>query len=505
MHEPVKKRLEILKGINSSTLISDRFNTDIQSVRKSVELLMQQNQHRTKIMILSDIFQSGKSNSELYSGICKLVNEQDVDKFIGIGQSISSYASCFEKESFFFPDTGSFLKSGIWSGFNNAVILIKGSEIFEFEKITDVLQEKKHQTRLEINLTSLIYNLNVFRSFLKPSTRIMCMVKAFSYGTGSYEIANKLQLHKADYLTVAYVDEGVNLRKSGINLPIMVMNPALSSFHRIVDYKLEPVLYSTSILKQFINFADKNGLRFYPVHIELDTGMRRLGFDSQSLEELLELIPSDFINIISVFSHLAASEAPEHDDFTRKQISDYIEMCNSIRNKCQKDFIMHILNSAGIQRFPEAQFDMVRLGIGLYGVDLTGIIELKEISTFKTYISQVRSLSGNETIGYSRAGKMKKEGKIAVISAGYADGIPRNLSNGVGRFLFKNNLVPVIGNICMDMCMIDVTDLEANEGDEVIIFGPGLQVKELAKSAGTIPYEILSGISERVKRVYIEE
>lgn len=503
--ESVEMRVEILKGINSCTLINDTYNSDIQSVKNSIELLMQQNQHKEKIVILSDIFQSGKSNSELTSEIAKLVNDYGIQRFFGIGQTISQFSDYFAGDSFFYRDTTSFLKSGIWSSFKNAAILIKGSRSFEFENITGVLQEKKHQTRLEINLSSLISNLNIFKSLLKPSTKIMGMVKAFSYGSGSYEIANKLQFHKVDYLAVAYVDEGVELRKNGINLPIMVMNPDPSSFYTIVDYKLEPELYSREIADQFISFADRSGLKHYPVHIELDTGMHRLGFDKTSLKELLDLIPSDFIEIVSVFSHLAAAEDTEHDDFTRKQISDYIEMCDLIRYKYGNEFVMHILNSAGIKRFPEAQFDMVRLGIGLYGVDVAGISGLQEISTFKTHITQIRSLNANDTVGYGRVGKINKNTKVAVIPAGYADGIPRSLSNGAGHFLIGNKMLPVIGNICMDMCMLDLTDIDAKEGDEVIIFGPEASVKDLAVSADTIPYEILSGIPSRVKRIYLEE
>ncbi len=503
--EQIEMRLEILKGINSCTLISDTYNSDVQSIKNSLELLIQQNQHKTKIIILSDIFQSGRTDSDLYFEIAQLVNELGIDKFIGIGQSICQYANYFNQGPLFFKDTASFLRSGIWSDFNNAAILIKGSRSFEFENITNVLQEKKNQTKLEINLSSLISNLNVYKSLLNPSAKVMAMVKAFSYGSGSYEIANKLQFHKIDYLAVAYVDEGVELRRNGINLPVMVMNPDPSSFYTIVDYKLEPELYSKVILEKFINFADKNGLKSYPVHIELDTGMHRLGFDSVSLKELLKLIPSDFIEIISVFSHLAAAEDPDHDDFTKRQISDYIKMCKLIRQKYGKDFMMHILNSAGTVRFPEAQFDMVRLGIGLYGVNITGLSELKEISTFKTYISQLRPIKGNDTIGYGRYGKMKGNGKVAVIPAGYADGIPYSLSKGSGRFLIKNKMAPLIGKVCMDMCMIDVTGMDVYEGDEVIIFGPEASVKDLAKKAGTIPYEILSGIPARVKRVYLQE
>ena len=503
--EPVEMRLELLKGLNSCTLINDSYNSDIQSVRNSLDLLMQQNQHNKKVLILSDIYQSGKSEPELYENIANLVKGKKIDWLIGIGTSISRFRSYFDDNSLFFPDTNAFLRSGVWSGFNNMAILIKGSRVFEFENITGILQEKQHQTVLEINLTSLISNLNSFRSILKPATRIMAMVKAFSYGSGTYEIANKLQFHKLDYLAVAYSDEGVELRKNGISLPVMIMNPEPSSFWKMVDYKLEPEIYSLSLMKEFLRFAGNNGLKSYPVHIKLDTGMHRLGLNSTELNELLGSLPSELIEIVSVFSHLAAAENSAHDDFTRGQIERYKEMCAAVKNKYGRSFLMHILNSAGVSRFSEAQFDMVRLGIGLYGVKLANTPDLIEVSTFKTHISQLKYTMAGDTVGYGRQGKILWDSKIAVIPAGYADGIPRSLGNGAGRFLVNSVTVPVVGNVCMDMCMLDVTGLDVHEGDEVIIFGKGMSVKEVAKAAHTIPYEILTGISGRVKRVYLEE
>jgi len=457
------------------------------------------------MVIISDIHQSGKSEVELYSEIGSLIKAGNIDRFIGIGPSVSAHKECFSPDSLFYSDTGTFIKSGIWTGFHDMAILLKGSRAFEFENITAALQEQKHQTILEINLTDLISNLNSYRSLLCPSTRIMAMVKAFSYGSGSYEIANKLQFHNVDYLAVAYTDEGVELRKNGITLPVMVMNPEPSSFWTVVDYKLEPEIYSIHLMEEFLGFCDKHGLTSYPIHIKLDTGMNRLGFREKDLEKLLNLIPSGFSGIVSVFSHLAASGEPEHDNFTRQQINTYREMCKLIKNKTGKDFLMHILSSAGITRFPEAQFDMVRLGIGLYGVNVTDNTELIEISTFKTHISQIRETNRGDTVGYSRGGIVNAPGKIAIIPAGYADGIPRSLGNGAGRFVVKNQAVPVIGNVCMDMCMLDITGIEAHDGDEVIIFGKENPVKDVAASAGTIPYEILTGVSGRVRRVYLEE
>ncbi len=503
--EPVEMRLGLHKGIHSCTLINDSYNSDIQSVKNSLDLLMQQNQHKEKMVILSDIHQSGKSEQELYTEISFIIKAKNIDRFIGIGPTIGVYKEYFKENSLFFSDTKAFIASGIWTGFKNLAILVKGSRTFEFENIITVLQEQQHHTLLEINLTSLISNLNIYRSLLKPSTRVMAMVKAFSYGSGSYEIANKLQFHKVDYLAVAYTDEGVELRKNGITLPIMVMNPDPSSFWTIVDYRLEPEMYSRHILQAFQKFADNHGLKGYPIHIKLDTGMNRLGLGKNDISEWLNLLPSDLTEIVSVFSHLAASGEPEHNDFTKQQIALYREMCDAIRNKCQKNFLMHILSSAGIPGLPEAQFDMVRLGIGLYGVNMTDTPGLVEISTFKTHISQIRETVAGDTVGYSRRGKVNVPGKIAIIPAGYADGIPRSLGNGAGKFLVNKKIAPVIGNICMDMCMLDITGIEAKEGDDVIIFGKENPVKEIAKAAGTIPYEILTGISGRVKRVYVEE
>ena len=503
--EAVEMRLEILRGFNSCTIISDSYNSDIRSVQNSLDLLMQQNHHSKKTVILSDIFQSGKTEFELYTDIAELIRSGNIDLFIGIGQGIGANRYLFNKESLFYSDTESFIRSGVWSTFRNQAILVKGSRLFEFERITHLLQEKSHQTILEINLTSLVSNYNAYRSLLGPGTRIMAMVKAFSYGSGSFEIANKMQFLKADYLAVAFADEGVELRKNGINLPVMVMNPDPLSFWTIVEHKLEPEIYSPGILEAFIRFADRNGLVRYPVHIKLDTGMHRLGFDRNDMPALLKQIPSPFFDVISVFSHLAAADEHIHDDFSREQINCFKMMCEEIRSINGKGFLMHLLNSAGIVRFPEASFDMVRLGIGLYGIEIVDKPGLKEVSTFKTHISQIRIVNKGETIGYNRKGKADELVRIATVPVGYADGIPRKLGNGAGKFLVNGHLAPIIGNVCMDMCMLDITGIEAGEGDEVIIFGPGHSVNILAKAAETIPYEILTGIPERVKRVYLEE
>jgi Alr-MurF fusion protein len=503
--EPVELRMQILKGINSNTLINDSYSSDIRSLEIALNLLLQQKQHKKHVLILSDIFQSGKSGEELYSGIAALAKLKNVDIIIGIGPDISRYRDLFTGESNFFASTEEFIHSAYWNNLRNSAILIKGARSFEFEKISRILQEKSHKTIMEINLASLISNYNAFRSLLAPGTRIMAMVKAFSYGSGSYEIAHKMQFHKADYLAVAFADEGVELRKQGIVLPIMVMNPDPSSFWTIVDYKLEPELYSKEVLDDFIKFADSNALIAYPVHIKLDTGMHRLGFMREDIPYLLSTLPSSLIEIVSVFSHLSAAENPDHDSFTRHQISEFIELCSLIRGKTGRDFIRHILNSAGIERFPEAHLEMVRLGIGLYGVTNGGKLLLREVSTFKTHISMIKEVRAGQSVGYSRGSIENHSRKIATIPVGYADGMSRTLGMGKGKFKINNQLVSVVGNVCMDMCMLDVTGLNVKPGDEVILFGPDHSVNNLANASGTIAYEILTSIPERVKRIYIEE
>jgi alanine racemase len=503
--EPVEMRLEFLKGIQSSTIISDTYNSDLASLSNALDLLLQQKQHKRRTLILSDILQSGRGDFDLYSEVENMLKEKEINRFIGIGPSLSKIRGIFPPSSSFFDDTSAFLKALPMFDFRDEAILVKGARKFGFERISHELQFRTHQTLMEINMNAMVQNLNFYRGLLKPGTKIMAMVKAFSYGSGSFEIANLLQFHKVDFLAVAYIDEGIDLRINGITLPIMVMNPESGNFKSLTEYGLQPEIYSFEGLKEFRVFLEKGDIHDYPVHIKLDTGMHRLGFFESELEELCRELKSGRFRVISVFSHLAGSDEPVHDDFTREQISRFRKMNIYLRDNISYAFMMHILNSAGIERFSDEQMDMVRLGIGLYGVSGNFPGKLQEVNTFKTSISQVRELNEGTTIGYSRRGVLKTKKTIATIPVGYADGLPRSLGNGKASFLVDGKEAFTVGNICMDMCMIDITGTNAKAGDEVIIFGKNHSVRQIADAAGTIPYEILTGISERVKRIYYQE
>jgi Alr-MurF fusion protein len=503
--EPVEMRLEILKGIHSSTLISDTYNSDLASLVNALDLLLQQKQHKSRTLILSDILQSGRNDEDLYTEVAAMLVEKGVNRFIGIGPSLMKMREKFPLDSLFFADTAAFLRACALLNFKDEAILVKGARKFGFEKISRELQFRTHQTVMEINMNAMVQNLNYYRSLLKPGTRIMAMVKAFSYGSGSFEIANLLQFHKVESLAVAYIDEGIDLRSNGITLPIMVMNPESGNFKALTEYGLQPEIYSFEGLREFSTFLEKNDISDYPVHIKFDTGMHRLGFFDEEIEELAKELKSGRFSVVSVFSHLAGSDETMHDSFTREQISLFRNMADKLKRLISGDFMMHILNSAGIERFSEDQMDMVRLGIGLYGVSENVSGSLEEVSTFKTSISQVRELDKGTTIGYGRKGLLKAKRRIATLPVGYADGLPRSLGNGKGSFLVAGKQAPTVGNICMDMCMVDITGTDAKAGDEVIIFGKNHPVQKIAEAAGTIPYEILTGISERVKRIYYQE
>lgn len=502
---PVAMRLELLKGINQCTLINDSYNSDIASLTIALDFLNQQNQHKLKTLILSDILQSGKNETELYQEVSEIIKKKGVGRFIGIGEALYRQKNQFGRGAFY-PSTDDFLNSLKPGDFLDEAILIKGARPFCFERISLALQHKIHGTVLEINLNALIHNLNVFRSGLDPETKIMVMVKAFSYGSGSWEIASALQYQKVDYLSVAFSDEGIALREAGISLPILVMNPDISSFGPMIDHNLEPELYNFRSLKNCEQVIRKQNLVRYPVHIKLDTGMHRLGFSEQELDSLIDFLKShDNLEIKSVFSHLAAAEDPAHDSFTRQQISLFEQMSAKLISSFPNKVYRHLLNSAGIERFPEARFDMVRLGIGLYGISTSERNDLRSVSTLKSIISQIKTVRKGESVGYNRSSIEKYDRTIGIVPIGYADGIDRRLGNGHGRFYLNNVPVPVIGNICMDMCFIDITGIQAEEGDEVIIFGESFPVWQMAKEAGTITYEILTGISGRVQRVYYQE
>jgi alanine racemase len=505
----IEMRLEIKSGINGCTIINDSYNSDLVSLSIALDTLNQQNQHEKKTLILSDILESGKPDEELYAQVSELLKSKGVNKLIGIGNAISSESDKFRLEQYFYPSTEAFLKEHNMDSFDDEAILIKGSRKFGFEQIAARLQQKTHQTELRINLTALINNLNVYRSLLKPEVKVMAMVKAFSYGSGSYEIANVLQFHKVDYLAVAYADEGVYLREKGIRLPIMIMNPEDSAFEQMIRYELEPEIYSFRILNELKKvLARHERTHDFPVHIKVDTGMHRLGFDDSETEGLVqELLDTPAIKVRSIFSHLASADVPGHDEFTHLQLKRFDIVSQRLSEALGYPVLKHVLNSPGIARFPNAQYDMVRLGIGLYGIDPTESVQnkLEEVSSLVTHISQIKHVNAGETVGYSRKGEVRKDSRIATLGIGYADGIPRAFGNGKGNVLINGRLAPLIGNVCMDMCMVDVSEIEANEGDVVIIFGKELPVQQMAATLGTIAYEVLTSVSQRVKRVYFKE
>ncbi|WP_369411521.1 bifunctional UDP-N-acetylmuramoyl-tripeptide:D-alanyl-D-alanine ligase/alanine racemase [Longitalea luteola] len=510
---PVAMRLELKKGINNCSIINDSYSADLSSFTIALDFLSQQEQHGRKTVILSDILQSGRSEKDLYAEVARLLQQRQVNRLIGIGERISHHPAVFQAagipEMAFYSSVDAFIKElKNHIPFKDETILLKGARIFELEQIDRLLQQKVHQTVLEIDLTAVAHNLKQYQQLLQPATRIMAMVKAFSYGSGSYEIANALQFHRVDYLAVAYADEGVELRKAGINLPIMVMNPEESTFDVLVQYNLEPDLYSPGILALFEDFVKKQGIQQFPVHIELETGMNRLGFSLAELPAVIQSLRTPLFKVQTVFTHLASSEDPQHDAYTDQQGALYMQMVEQLQSVLNYPFIRHIVNTAGIIRHPQWHLDMVRLGIGLYGGDSSGEggLDLREVSTLKSTIAQIKELKEGETVSYGRRGVVTSDARIATVRIGYADGYPRLLGNGAGKMLVNGHLAPVIGSVCMDMTMIDITNIShVHEGDEVIIFGGALPVKQVAHWAQTIPYELLAGISHRVKRIYFEE
>jgi alanine racemase len=506
---PVSMRMQLLDGINNSILISDVYTSDLGSLEIALDFLNEQHRHSNKTVILSDIFQSGIPDKELYALLARMISERKVEKFIGIGPKLFEYRDYFNKNALFFKSTEDFLKQD-YIGFRNESILIKGARVFGLERITALLQQKTHETVLEVNLNSMLHNLNYYRSKLKADTKLMVMVKAFSYGSGIYEVANLLEYHRVDYLSVAYPDEGVELRKAGIKMPIMVMNPEISSYRLLLEYNIEPEIYSFRTLNMFIEAVNKypefGGDHYF--HLKLETGMNRLGFDEENSSDIIHILEKNpRIKVRSVFSHLAASPDVEHDDFTRDQIIKFERFSQKIKSYCDYSVMRHILNTSGIERFPEYQFDMVRLGLGLYGIGFTEDSKrnLIQAGTLKTVISQIKEIHKGDSVGYSRSFKAEKDTRIATLPIGYADGLMRTLGNGGGKVSINGQFAPYISNICMDMSMIDITEIECKEGDEVIIFGEQLPVEEFAKDMKTIPYEALTHISRRVKRIYFQD
>lgn len=507
----VAMRLEQKEGINNCTVINDAYNSDFNSLSIALDLLEQQNQHRNKVVILSDILQSGRGEAELYADVAELMHKKNISRLIGIGNSISRFSDLFQMEKEFYPSTNEFLKNFSITSLRNQTVLLKGARVFEFEKINRLLQQKVHETVFEINLNALIENLNFYRSRLRPETKVMAMVKAFSYGSGSFEIANVLQFHHVDYLAVAYVDEGVELRQAGISLPIMVMNPEEYAFDIMIKYQLEPEIFSFRALTMLEKAIKRNVLpvnKPIKIHIKLETGMHRLGFNEDDIPELIGRLKSNsLIYVQSIFSHLAGSDKKELDSFTFQQIESFKKLGSKIKAEAGHEVMMHILNSEGVLRFPDAQLDMVRLGIGLYGIssnsDFSG--QLKNVTALRSEISQIKEIKPGESVGYNRSFIAPNKMKTATISVGYADGLFRKLGNGHFSVWIKGQPAPIIGDVCMDMCMVNVTGIPVKEGDPVIIFDSKHPVNELAKAAETIPYEILSRISRRVKRVYYHE
>jgi alanine racemase len=501
---PVEMRLKVKNGINNCSLIDDSYSSDFQSLKIVLDFLESQNQFQKKTVILSDIFQSGLSNEELYSKVSQLIVSNNINRVIGIGKTISEFKNKFSN-CITFENTADFISNFDSLDFANETILIKGARSFQFEEIVSLLEEKTHETVLEINLNAISYNLNFFKSKLKPNVKIMVMVKAFGYGSGGLEIAKLLEHHKVDYLGVAFADEGISLKNGGIHLPIMVLNPENTSFTAIIQHQLEPEIYCLKGLYAFLKIAKQKNLKRFPIHVKLDTGMHRLGFEENTIEELITVLKgNDSVEIKSILSHLATSDDVQYHDFALSQINLFDKWSSKISNELGINPIRHILNTSGISNFPDSQFNMVRLGIGLYGVsnDSAEQKQLENVGTLKSVISQIRTISAGESVGYGRKFMADKETKVATIPIGYADGISRAWGNGVGFVTIKEKKASILGSICMDMLMVNISDIDCTEGDNVIVFGESPTVSYIAKKLNTIPYEVLTSISQRVKRVF---
>lgn len=503
----VAMRLEQISGRNNCVLINDSYNSDFQSVKIALQYLSQQHKNTSKTLVLSDVKQTGMNFDELYSNIADMIREYSINRVIGVGKDISKYLKKFLPTGNYFKSTEALLPKLHEFAFQNETILFKGAREFEFERIVDQLQSQAHQTVLEVNLNAIVHNLNYFRSCLNPKTKIMIMVKASCYGNGSYEIANILQHNKVDYLAVAFIDEGVELRNSGITVPIIVMNPEYGMLSKLYDYNLEPNIHNFAVLEEYKQLCATYPSKTFPIHLKMDTGMARYGFQPHQINDLIseiKTIPN--CQVTSIFSHLVGSDDPQFDSFTMEQLELFEKMSSQIMNEFPYPIMRHILNSAGIERFRDYQFDMVRLGIGLYGISFVNPDVCQPISTLKTFVSGIREKKCDTSVGYSRKTILKRDSRIAVIPIGYADGFNRKLSNGVGTVLIRGKEVPVVGNICMDAAMIDITDIpDVQLGDEVILFGKDLPITKMADKIGTIPYEVMTSIDRRVKRVYVFE
>ncbi|MDL5048524.1 bifunctional UDP-N-acetylmuramoyl-tripeptide:D-alanyl-D-alanine ligase/alanine racemase [Oscillatoria amoena NRMC-F 0135] len=500
----VPMRLAVKEAINGCLVIDDTYNNDLAGLQISLDFLAHQQHRRKRTVILSDILQSGMDEENLVKTIAAKIQSNGAQRFIGIGNVLTRNKKWFTVPATFFNTTEDFLRQFESSAFSDEVILVKGSRMFRLERITSVLQRKLHGTVLEIDLGSMVHNLNFFKSRLHPEAKLMVMVKALAYGSGSVQVANLLQYHRVQYLGVAYADEGAELRRNNINTPVMVMNPSAESFESLLTHSLEPAIYSITLLNELVRFLQG---RRMAIHIKLDTGMHRLGFDENQFSELLKVLTEHRnLTITSVFSHLSGADDEQFDGFSAEQADRFVRMANEMETTLHIKALRHLVNTAGILRFPQYHFDMVRLGIGLYGVaPVPDATALKQAVTLKTTISQIRTIKAGESVGYSRSGIAGSERTIATIAIGYADGFSRAFSNGKGVVLVNGKLAPVVGNVCMDMTMVDVTGLDAREGDTVVIFSEDLPVTELAARINTIPYEILTNTSDRVRRVFVAE
>ena len=505
--ESVAMRLEVKEGKNGCLLINDSYNSDFASLDIALDFMArrEENKGKKRTLILSDILESGQPGKLLYRQVADLVHNRGVDRIIGVGESISSNASRFEMDKQFFRTTTELIESGVLNTLKNEIILVKGARAFHFDTVSDLLELKVHETILELNLSALVENLNYYRNKLKQETKMVCMVKASAYGAGYFEIAKTLEEHRVDYLAVAVADEGADLRKAGINASIIIMNPEMTAFKTMFDYRLEPEVYSFHLLDVLIRAAEREGVSNFPIHIKIDTGMHRLGFDPKDMEKLKDRLHRQSAVIPrSVFSHLVGSDSARLDTFTHRQVDLFEKASSELQEGFNHKILRHICNTAGIERFPSAQFDMVRLGIGLYGIDPFTNKILNNVSTLKSTILQIHDVEADETVGYGRKGILHRKSRIAAIPIGYADGLDRHLGNGKGYCLVNGQKAFYVGNICMDVSMIDVTDIECKEGDKVIIFGDSLPVTILSDLLDTIPYEILTSVSDRVKRVYYQ-
>jgi len=508
--EPVAMRLEVKEGQHGCTLINDSYNSDINSLDIALDFMNRrpENQGRHRTLILSDIQQTGMDKSELYREVSDLCQKRGIDRLIGIGTAIQSQADVITVEDkAFFPGVEQFVASNLFRSLHDEVILLKGARVFGFDHLTELLEQKVHETILEVNLNAVVDNLNFYRSFLKPETKLVCMVKADAYGAGAVEVAKTLQDHRVDYLAVAVADEGVTLRRHGITQNIMIMNPEMTAFKTMFDYDLEPEVYSFRLMDALIHAAEKEGITGWPVHIKLDTGMHRLGFDPEKdIDEVIaRLKRQNAIIPRSVFSHFVGSDSDDFDNFSAMQFEKFDVASKKLQAAFSHKILRHMDNSAAIEHFPERQMDMCRLGLGLYGVDPRDNRMLHTVSTLKTTILQLRHVPKEETVGYSRKGILTRDSVIAAIPIGYADGLNRHLGRGKCYCLVNGQKAPYVGNICMDVAMIDVTDIDCKEGDSVEIFGEHLPVTVLSDVLDTIPYEVMTSVSNRVKKVYYQD